>query len=173
MTAAYLRDPLYATKFDHGFGTLYTAVLRPDERSITYHWPDQDPWRTNWTTREATRGRSRSIAYGAEARPVTRRQGRVVMARLGQMYGPDVTFLGVDRCDLDDAGSFGDADVVILGAPFDGGTSYRSGAKLGPQAIRMTDYLPHDGSRPHIALKVDALRGPAGRRRRRRAAAAG
>ena len=44
MTAAYLRDPLYATKFDHGFGTLYTAVLRPDERSITYHWPDQDPW---------------------------------------------------------------------------------------------------------------------------------
>jgi agmatinase len=79
------------------------------------------------------------------------------MARLGQMYGPDVTFLGVDRCDLDDRGSFDDADVVILGAPFDGGTSYRSGAKLGPQAIRMTDYLPHDGSRPHIALKVDAL----------------
>ena len=44
-TAAYLRDPLYATKFHHGFGTLYTAVLRPDQRSVTYHWPDQDPWR--------------------------------------------------------------------------------------------------------------------------------
>jgi len=45
MTAAYLRDPLYATKFHHGFGTLYTAVLRPDQRSITHLWPGQDPWR--------------------------------------------------------------------------------------------------------------------------------
>jgi predicted choloylglycine hydrolase len=45
VTAAYLRDPMYATKFHHGFGTLYTAVLRPDQRSITYHWPGQDPWR--------------------------------------------------------------------------------------------------------------------------------
>ena len=45
MTAAYLRHPLYARKFHHGFGSLYTAVLRPDQRSITYHWPGQDPWR--------------------------------------------------------------------------------------------------------------------------------
>ena len=74
------------------------------------------------------------------------------------MFGPDVTFLGVDRCDLADPGSFADADVVIVGAPFDGGTSHRPGARFGPQAIRSTDYLPHDGSRPHLALRVDALR---------------
>ena len=30
---------------------------------------------------------------------------------------------------------------MILGAPFDGGTSYRPGTRFGPQAIRMTDYL--------------------------------
>jgi agmatinase len=74
------------------------------------------------------------------------------------MFGPDVTFLGVERCDLADPPSFAGADVVIVGAPFDGGTSYRPGARFGPQAIRSTDYLAHDGSRPHLALRVDGLR---------------
>ena len=73
------------------------------------------------------------------------------------MFGPDVTFLGVDRCDLDDESTYADADVVIVGAPFDGGTSYRSGARFGPQAIRSWDYLPHDGSRPSLALRTDGL----------------
>ena len=47
--------------------------------------------------------------------------------------------------------------MVIVGAPFDGGTSHRPGTRFGPMAIRQTDYLPHDGSRPHLALRVDAL----------------
>jgi agmatinase len=80
------------------------------------------------------------------------------MTRYGGMYGPDVTFLGVDRCDLDDRTGMRDADVVVIGAPYDAGTSYRAGARFGPQAIRMTDYLPHDASRPHLALRVDPLR---------------
>ena len=73
------------------------------------------------------------------------------------MYGPDFTFLGIPRCDLEQPDSFSDADVVILGAPIDSGTSHRSGAKFGPQAIRMGDYLPHDGERPHLALRIDGL----------------
>jgi agmatinase len=73
------------------------------------------------------------------------------------MFGPDITFLGVDRCDLDDPSSFVDADVVIVGAPFDGGTSYRSGARFGPQAMRSACYLAHDGSRPSLAMRVDGL----------------
>jgi agmatinase len=79
------------------------------------------------------------------------------MARYGGMFGPDVTFLGVERCDLDDPPSFQGADVVIIGAPYDAGTSYRAGARFGPKMIRMTDYLPHDSSRPHLALRVDPL----------------
>ncbi|MCX6418471.1 MAG: agmatinase [Actinobacteria bacterium] len=79
------------------------------------------------------------------------------MTRYGGQYGPDITFLGVDKCDLDEPASYALADVVIVGAPFDGGTSYRSGARMGPQAIRMTDYLPHDGSRPSLAMRVDGL----------------
>lgn len=79
------------------------------------------------------------------------------MTRYGPQFGPDITFLGVPRCDLDDPQTYSDADVVILGAPFDGGTSHRPGARFGPMAIRMTDYLPHDGSRPSLALRTDGL----------------
>jgi agmatinase len=46
----------------------------------------------------------------------------------------------------------------VLGAPYDGGTSHRPGTRFGPGAIRSTDYLGHDGSRPSLALGVDALR---------------
>ncbi|HYJ66173.1 MAG TPA: agmatinase [Nocardioidaceae bacterium] len=74
------------------------------------------------------------------------------------LFGPDLTFLGVPRCDLASADSYADADVVIVGAPFDGGTSHRPGARFGPMAIRQACYLPQDGSRPHLALRVDALR---------------
>ena len=80
------------------------------------------------------------------------------LERIGNMYGPDFTFLGVEKCDLSKPESFAGADIVIVGAPFDGGTSHRSGAKFGPQAIRGADYLPHDGSRPHLALRTDGLK---------------
>jgi agmatinase len=78
--------------------------------------------------------------------------------RIGNLYGPDATFLGVPAADLADPSSFAGARAVIVGAPFDGGTSHRPGARFGPQAIRLTDYLPHDGRRPHLALGVDALK---------------
>ena len=72
------------------------------------------------------------------------------------MYGPDITFAGVPRTTLD-ALADGNLDIVFIGAPFDGGTSHRPGTRFGPQAIRGTDYLPHDASRPHLALGVDPL----------------
>jgi len=80
------------------------------------------------------------------------------MARYGPQFGPDITFLGVERCDWSDPATFAGADVVILGAPFDGGTSHRSGTRFGPQYIRQTCYLPHDGSRPSLAMRVDGLK---------------
>jgi agmatinase len=79
------------------------------------------------------------------------------MTRVGNLYGPDATFLGVPKADIADPGSYADADIVIIGAPFDGGTSHRPGARFGPQAIRFTDYIPHDSSRPHLALGVNPL----------------
>ena len=80
------------------------------------------------------------------------------MVNHGNMYGPAFTFLGIPACDLDDPKSYQGADVIIVGAPIDSGTSHRSGAKFGPQAIRGGDYLPHDGERPHLALRTDGLK---------------
>jgi agmatinase len=79
------------------------------------------------------------------------------LSRYGPQYGADYTFLGVAGCDLTDAETLVGVDVVIVGAPFDGGTSHRPGARFGPAAIRQACYLAHDGSRPHLALRVDAL----------------
>ncbi|MFI5914566.1 agmatinase [Dactylosporangium sp. NPDC051541] len=71
------------------------------------------------------------------------------------MFGPDITFLGVPRGDVS---ALGDVDVVIIGAPYDGGTSHRPGTRFGPSAVRQACYLPQDGSRPSLALRVDGLR---------------
>jgi len=79
------------------------------------------------------------------------------MARIGNLYGPDATFLGIPAADPDVRSQWQNSSAVIIGAPFDGGTSYRSGTRFGPQAIRTTDYLPHDGMRPSMALGVDPL----------------
>lgn len=62
------------------------------------------------------------------------------------------SFLGVPAVTPDD---LGDGDVVILGAPFDWGTSYRPGARFGPQAIRNADYGAMDGYRPHLLTGID------------------
>ncbi|GFE19145.1 agmatinase [Streptomyces glebosus] len=70
------------------------------------------------------------------------------------VFGPETSFLGLPRCEQSPAGYAG-ADVVILGAPFDGTTSHRPGTRFGPQAIRRTDYLPHVPYRPHLGLGVD------------------
>lgn len=80
------------------------------------------------------------------------------MTRYGSQYGPDFTFLGVPAADVNDPDTYAGAEVVIVGAPFDGGTSYRSGARFGPGAMRAACYLGHDGSRPSLALRVDGLR---------------
>ncbi|HKE63511.1 MAG TPA: agmatinase [Micromonosporaceae bacterium] len=79
------------------------------------------------------------------------------MTRYGHMYGPDFTFNGVPACDWQDPETYADADVVIIGAPFDGGTSHRPGTRFGPAAIRGCDYLGYDGKRPHMSMRVEPL----------------
>ncbi|GAB2507715.1 agmatinase [Nocardiopsis aegyptia] len=79
------------------------------------------------------------------------------MTRHAQLFGPDHTFLGIGKCDLDEPATWADSEAVIMGVPFDGGTSYRAGTRFGPRALRGTDYLPHDGRRPHLALRTDGL----------------
>ena len=37
-----MEPPLYSTEYSRGFGTLYTAVYRPADGVVTYHWPGVD-----------------------------------------------------------------------------------------------------------------------------------
>ena len=69
-------------------------------------------------------------------------------------YAARASYAGVPARPLDD---LGDAEVVILGAPLDWGTSYRAGTRMGPKAIREADYLGADGSRPHLPTGIDPL----------------
>lgn len=62
------------------------------------------------------------------------------------------SFLGCPAVTMED---LGEGDVVILGAPFDWGTTYRPGARFGPSAIRNADYGAMDGYRPHIPTGLD------------------
>ena len=62
------------------------------------------------------------------------------MTRYGPQLGPDITFLGVPHGDLDDPQTYADADVVILGAPFDGGTSNRPVAR---QCVQRDTWFTH------------------------------
>jgi predicted choloylglycine hydrolase len=41
---AFLRPPLFSRSYANGWGTLYTAVFRPDEGSVDYRWPGHT-WR--------------------------------------------------------------------------------------------------------------------------------
>jgi agmatinase len=77
------------------------------------------------------------------------------LASMRSMYGPEIRFLGCPAVDLRDPDDVARADVVILGAPFDSGTSYRPGARFGPSAIRSADYNPHVPTRPSLALGLD------------------
>lgn len=65
------------------------------------------------------------------------------------------SFLGVPARRLDE---IDDSSVVIVGAPFDWGTTYRPGARFGPAAIREADYGAMDGYRPHLPTGIDPLR---------------
>ncbi len=65
------------------------------------------------------------------------------------------SFLG---CPAVTMSEMGDGEVVILGAPFDWGTTYRPGARFGPAAIRNADYGAMDGYRPHLPTGIDPLK---------------
>ncbi len=66
------------------------------------------------------------------------------------------SFLGVPPRRFDDLEA-DPSEVVIVGAPFDWGTTYRPGARFGPKAIREADYGAMDGYRPHLPTGIDPL----------------
>lgn len=72
----FLRPPLYNTDYSNGFGTLYTAVYRPDQGTVQWQWPEAG-WSQSFATfREGTR----TVDYTASGARV--RAGRVGAAQV-------------------------------------------------------------------------------------------
>ena len=85
--------------------------------------------------------------------PYEQRKGEIPFASAEYIsFASRNSFLGVPAVTMDE---LGDGSVVILGAPFDWGTTYRPGARFGPQAIRNADYGAMDGYRPHLPTGID------------------
>jgi agmatinase len=83
----------------------------------------------------------RGLAHGLEAAPSIgdRSISTFVRGELPHFAGEAGTFL---KCPfLEDVNDVGDAEVAVLGAPLDAGTTYRPGTRFGPQGIRRATNL--------------------------------
>jgi agmatinase len=67
--------------------------------------------------------------------------------------GTQLTFCRLPAATIPD--DLRDADVAIIGAPFDLGTSYGPGARFGPRAIRAAEDVGSPSARPHMELGID------------------
>jgi agmatinase len=83
----------------------------------------------------------RGLAHGLEAAPSIgdRSISTFVRGELPHFAGETGTFL---KCPfLEDVHDVGDAEVAVIGAPLDAGTTYRPGTRFGPQGIRRVTNL--------------------------------
>ena len=85
--------------------------------------------------------------YGPEAKyaveseallPTTKWEEEIARGELPHLAGIN-TFLKAPY--IEDVRRAGEFDVAVFGAPFDGGTTYRSGTRFGPQGIRKISAL--------------------------------
>ena len=103
------------------------------------------------------RDTSRSWSNGSATCSTICGRWRGPVVRIGNLYGPDATFLGVPGRRPRGRGELGRRRGGHPRRPVRRRHVAPRGCRFGPYAIRTTDYLPHDGSRPHLALGVDPL----------------
>ncbi len=78
--------------------------------------------------------------------------------RLSREDEPSYAGIGLTYCRVPFApspGDFAGHDVVVVGAPFDEGVSYRPGTRFGPRAIRAAEDMGAPTERPHMELGID------------------
>ena len=96
--------------------------------------------------------RELELAYGLESAASIRDRTLPLFARSRPRLASTNTFLGVPF--QEDMRELADRHVAFVGAPLDAGTTYRSGTRFGPQALRKMSYLP---SGYNFELGVDLL----------------
>jgi agmatinase len=114
----------------------------------THHdlpWNAQGAWaqqeEARLPTARLTEEVERSLVLGLEAAPSIRDRtiSTFVRGELPHFAGETGSFL---KCPfLEDVNQVADAEVAVLGAPLDAGTTYRPGTRFGPQGIRRATNL--------------------------------
>jgi hypothetical protein len=66
--AAFLAPPLFSTNYAEGFGTVYTTLYRPGERSMALHWRGQPQWKK---TIKAFCEDQRTVVYPIDLEPTS------------------------------------------------------------------------------------------------------
>jgi len=101
---------------------------------------------------DGTKGKEREEArraFGLEAAETIRDRTLTLFNRGRRM--PAGTFSGVDF--VEDMRELGNQDVAFIGAPYDGGTTFRPGTRFGPSAMRRIS--SSTGSRFNPGMGVD------------------
>ena len=96
--------------------------------------------------------KERELAYGLESAASIRDRSLPLFARNRPRLASTNTFLGVPY--QEDMRELDGQHVAFVGAPLDAGTTYRSGTRFGPQALRRMSALP---SGYNFELGVDLL----------------
>lgn len=97
---AFLRAPLHSTRYDEGFGTVYTAAYRPSSGAIALSWTDGCP--AEWTLGAIG---ERRIRVGYHATGSARLDGQVRPTDRGARI-PVSTSAGQDGWDAPEAAPF-------------------------------------------------------------------
>ena len=93
-----------------------------------------------------------ALAHGLESAGSIRDRSIPLFDRSGHDYSAGCRFMGVPF--LEDMHTLGGQDVAIVGVPLDCGTTFRSGTRWGPQAIRRISVL---GTGYNPSLGVDLV----------------
>ena len=96
---------------------------------------------------------TRSLEYGLEAAPSVQDRRISTFSRGAQPAFAGInTFLKAPYCE--DVREIGQYDAAIIGVPFDMGTTYRSGCRFGPQAVRRISAV-YDAYNLDLAVDLD------------------
>lgn len=94
----------------------------------------------------------RGLDLGLEAAPSVRDRNISLFSR-----GMDPQFAGISTFArmpyVEDVRSIGAHDVAVVGVPFDMGTTYRSGTRFGPEAVRETSKV-YDAYSPDLGMDL-------------------
>jgi len=124
------------------------AMMRREDLCVT--WAMQRE--AEWPSIRRDELDQQALAYGLESADSIRDRSISLFNRGRHGYSAGCRFMGVPF--LEDMHTLGGQDVAVVGVPLDCGTTFRSGTRWGPQAIRRISLL---GTGYNPSLGVDLV----------------